>query len=59
MADSKKYWKGLEQLNETSEFIEASGKEFSEEIPVEEFLGDENFMKIFLQHLGTPQIELY
>ena len=41
MANSKKYWKGLEQLEETAEFQEMSTKEFSEQLPVEEFLGDD------------------
>ncbi|MFN3939148.1 MAG: TAT-variant-translocated molybdopterin oxidoreductase, partial [Chitinophagales bacterium] len=33
----KKYWKGLEELNPTPEFIEITHKEFPEELPVEMF----------------------
>jgi len=40
MANSKKYWKGLEHLNNDAQFEELSNKEFSEDIPVEDFLGD-------------------
>jgi len=59
MANSKKYWKGLEQLEETAEFQEMSTKEFSEQLPVEEFLGDEDSLgdvgttrRDFLKYLG-------
>ena len=59
MANSKKYWKGLEQLEETAEFQEISQKEFSEEIPVDEFLGNEESLESssttrrdFLKFLG-------
>jgi molybdopterin-containing oxidoreductase family iron-sulfur binding subunit len=59
MANSKKYWKGLEQLNETPQFLEESNKEFAEEIPVEEFIGDEKNLESsstsrrdFLKYLG-------
>jgi molybdopterin-containing oxidoreductase family iron-sulfur binding subunit len=59
MANSKKYWKGLEQLEETAEFQELSTKEFSDQLPVEEFLGDENSLgdagttrRDFLKYLG-------
>src|SRR6185369_1658445 len=34
--EQKNYWKGLEQLHETPEFIAERDKEFSEELPVEE-----------------------
>jgi len=59
MANSKKYWKGLEQLEETVEFQEMSTKEFSEQLPVEEFLGDKDSLdsssttrRDFLKYLG-------
>jgi molybdopterin-containing oxidoreductase family iron-sulfur binding subunit len=59
MANSKKYWKGLEQLNKTPQFLEASSKEFVEEIPVEEFIGNEKNLESsstsrrdFLKYLG-------
>jgi len=59
MANSKKYWKGLEQLEETAEFQALSTKEFPEQLPVEEFLGDENSLgdagttrRDFLKYLG-------
>ena len=41
MANSTKYWKGLEQLNETTEFQELNKNEFPEDLPVDEFLGDQ------------------
>jgi len=59
MANSKKYWKGLEQLNETTEFQELSKKEFPEHIPVDEFLGNKESLenssttrRDFLKFLG-------
>lgn len=35
---TKKYWKGLEELNNGPEFIQKAQDEFSEELPVENFL---------------------
>ena len=35
---NKKYWKGFEELTAQPEFEERKNKEFSEYIPVEEFL---------------------
>ena len=59
MANSKKYWKGLEQLEETTEFQAMSTQEFPEQLPVEEFLGDEESLensntsrRDFLKYLG-------
>ena len=37
----KKYWKGLEDLHDDPEFVKLKEKEFSEHIPVDEFLGDD------------------
>src|SRR5690554_5469176 len=42
---SKKYWKGLEELNETPEFIETVNKEFGQEVSIEDFLSDEDNLK--------------
>ena len=39
MNSSKKYWNSLEQLNNDPEFEKAANKEFSEHIPVDEFIG--------------------
>lgn len=38
--NEKKYWKGLEELNPTPEFIKQKANEFSEELPIEELLSD-------------------
>lgn len=41
MSTSKKYWKSVEELNENSSVVEAlRNNEFTEEIPVTEFLGN-------------------
>jgi MoCo/4Fe-4S cofactor protein with predicted Tat translocation signal len=38
MESNKKYWKGLEELNKTEEFVELNKHEFAEPIPIEEIL---------------------
>jgi molybdopterin-containing oxidoreductase family iron-sulfur binding subunit len=38
MDSNKKYWKGLEELNNTPEFVEKNKNEFAEPIPIEEVL---------------------
>ncbi|MCR8558724.1 TAT-variant-translocated molybdopterin oxidoreductase [Mucilaginibacter sp. BJC16-A38] len=38
MDSNKKYWKGLEELNKTPEFVELNKHEFAEPIPIEEVL---------------------
>ena len=38
MDSNKKYWKGLEELNKTPEFVEKNKHEFAEPIPMEEVL---------------------
>ncbi|MFD0794685.1 TAT-variant-translocated molybdopterin oxidoreductase [Mucilaginibacter litoreus] len=38
MDNNKKYWKGLEELNNTPEFVEKNKHEFAEPIPIEEVL---------------------
>ena len=35
----KKYWKGIEELNNNPEFIRLKNDEFYEHLPVEEALG--------------------
>lgn len=45
---TKKYWKGLEELNHNPEFVQNANNEFAEQIPVEKFLGDEK-----LENSGT------
>ena len=39
MAENKKYWKGIEELEKTAEFVDSSNKEFAEYVPVDEFIG--------------------
>ena len=50
MATNRKYWKGLEELNQTPEFLEAKDKEFATDVTVDEFLSDEN-----LKETSTPR----
>src|SRR3569833_2089091 len=38
MDSNKKYWKGLEELNKTPEFVELNKNEFAEPIPIEDVL---------------------
>lgn len=38
MDSNKKYWKGLEELNRTPEFVEKNKHEFAEPLPIEEVL---------------------
>ncbi len=59
MANSKKYWKGLEQLDNQSDFVETSNNEFAEHLPVTEFLEDKENLedasttrRDFLKYLG-------
>ena len=58
MANQKKYWKGLEELNESPAFVKARDKEFAKEVPIEEFLGRESITtsntsrRDFLKYLG-------
>lgn len=47
---SRKYWKGLEELNETPEFIANRDQEFSQDVSVDEFLSDEK-----LSESSTPR----
>ena len=60
MSSNKKYWKSVEELNEKSSVVETlQQKEFAEEIPVDEFLGDKNSLdssktsrRDFLKYVG-------
>lgn len=61
MSSNKKYWKSVEELNESnSSMVEAlKQKEFVEEIPVDEFLGDKDTLESsnttrrdFLKYVG-------
>lgn len=38
MESTKKYWKGLEEINKTPEFVEKNKNEFAESLPIEELL---------------------
>ena len=38
MESTKKYWKGLEEINKTPEFVEKNKNEFAESFPIEELL---------------------
>lgn len=55
---TKKYWKGLEELNNSSEFVQKAQHEFAEQIPVEKFLENEKLettgtnRRDFLKFLG-------
>ena len=42
MSNKKKYWKGLAQLNNDPIVDQQAHNEFSEHLPVDEFLGDKN-----------------
>ncbi len=60
MSSNKKYWKSVEELNETSSIVEThSQKEFVEEIPTDEFLGNKETLETsttsrrdFLKYVG-------
>ena len=58
MGTNRKYWKGLDELHQTPEFLENSKNEFPEELSVNEFLADEKLAESstgrrdFLKFLG-------
>jgi MoCo/4Fe-4S cofactor protein with predicted Tat translocation signal len=57
MDSNKKYWKGLEELNNEPEFVEKNKHEFAEPIPIEEVLSGNGLMaktprRDFLKALG-------
>lgn len=55
---TKKYWKGIDELQETPAFVEQRDREFSKSITVDEFLSDEQLneksteRRDFLKFLG-------
>lgn len=55
---TKKYWKGLEELNNSPEFVQKANSEFAEQLPVEKFLEDKSLendgtnRRDFLKFLG-------
>jgi MoCo/4Fe-4S cofactor protein with predicted Tat translocation signal len=58
MGMTRKYWKGIEELKETPAYLKSKEQEFSSELSVEEFLGDERLNETstgrrdFLKFLG-------
>ncbi len=57
MDSNKKYWKGLEELHQTPDFVEKNKSEFAEALPIEEVLSDSNMSNVtprrdFLKALG-------
>lgn len=57
MDSNKRYWKGLEELNQTPAFVESKQGEFAEPIPVENVLNEEGMStrtprRDFLKALG-------
>ncbi|MGN8071523.1 TAT-variant-translocated molybdopterin oxidoreductase [Mucilaginibacter sp. 22184] len=57
MDSNKKYWKGLEELNRTPEFVEKNKNEFAEPIPIEDVLSGDGLSaktprRDFLKALG-------
>ena len=53
MKTTKKYWKGLAQLNDDPIVEKLAQNEFVEDLPVDQFLGDK---KIFLQLIVVEEI---
>jgi len=45
MSMSKKYWRGLSELNESPEFLKQHQSEFAEPLPIDEFLNGEEEKK--------------
>ena len=59
MASNKKYWQSVEELNDSSVVETLRNKEFVQEIPTEEFLGDQETLegsstsrRDFLKYVG-------
>lgn len=57
MESNKKYWKGLEELQNTKEFVESNKNEFAEPLPIEEVLNEAGLSTItprrdFLKAMG-------
>ncbi|MEY3678384.1 MAG: hypothetical protein RI924_525 [Bacteroidota bacterium] len=57
MESNKKYWKGLEELKQSPEFVEKNKNEFAESLPIEEVLNEAGLSTVtprrdFLKALG-------
>ena len=58
MGTTKKYWKGLDELNASPQFLERAEKEFPQELSVDQFLADDKLKESstgrrdFLKFLG-------
>jgi molybdopterin-containing oxidoreductase family iron-sulfur binding subunit len=59
MGNSRKYWKGLDELNDNPAFLKQRDNEFNEYVPVDKFLADSSAMeesstsrRDFLKFLG-------
>lgn len=57
MESNKKYWKGLEELNKTPDFVEKNKDEFAEPLPIEDVLSEAGLSTVtprrdFLKALG-------
>lgn len=58
MGTTKKYWKGLDELNATPQFLERAEREFPQELSVDQFLADDKLKESstgrrdFLKFLG-------
>ena len=58
MGTNRKYWKGLEELNQTPEFKATAANEFPQELSVDQFLADDKLKESstgrrdFLKFLG-------
>ena len=39
MSNNKIYWRGTEELEKDASFVKGAQKEFSEELPIDQFLG--------------------
>ena len=58
MGTNKKYWKGIEELQNTPSFQASKEREFQEELPVDEFLADDKLKETstarrdFLKFMG-------
>ncbi|MDE0470777.1 MAG: TAT-variant-translocated molybdopterin oxidoreductase, partial [Ekhidna sp.] len=52
MKETKTYWKGIEQLEDTPEFKERTSKEFPEYLPINEGKNDDPSRRDFLKMMG-------
>ena len=43
MEQKNKYWKGIEQLNNTPEYVQAKRNEFAEGLPLDEVISEKDF----------------